>query len=517
MLLMLEFARFILRFEGKKALFVSFFLGVLATLALPPVYLLPLAVIAFSAHLWMLEACATKREAFLLGWWFGFGHFVSGLYWISFALLTDVENFGWLIPFAIFGIAGVVAFYPAFIALCTFVLPVKGYRRVIAFACVWTLFEILRGYLFTGFPWNLMGYVWTVSDPMMQLASITGVWGLSFVTILTFAMPAACVVTAGRNRVETGSFKPVLVAAALLFSVWLGGALRLSNAPDTPVEGVGLRIVQANIEQTQKWDAGHRRAIVERYLAMTRSRGFEDISHVIWPETALPFYLEEGSPLLEMVKLAVPPKGAIITGSLRAESPGSGFSERIWNSVHVIDEEGHIAAFYDKHHLVPFGEYVPFRTVLPMEKITHGMVDFSAGSGPQTITAPFLPAFSPLVCYEAIFPGQVVNSDILPRLMINVTNDAWYGNTSGPYQHFSMTRMRAVEQGIPLIRAANTGISGVIDAYGRVVAHTKLGETTTLDSYLPQDLKQGTTFSKIGLKTILLIVVFCGFFLLFWR
>lgn len=495
--------------QGQRKNLLAFFFGALVTCALPPIYIWPLAIIGFSSFFLMLISCSNYKNAFKIGWWFGFGHFVSGLYWIAFALLVDVNNFGWLIPFTVFGIPAVIAVYTGIVAFITWHLGryIKGWRLVVVFACTWTAIEMLRGWLFTGFPWNLTGYVWAVSDNMLQFASIFGIWGLSLITVLAFTMPAILVVDSRWSVARNGfnQLLPLILTTVTLIVIFIWGNQRLVNAPEQFVPGVKLRIVQANIPQNMKWEEEWRYETVRKYLEMSRSNGFEDITHIIWPETALPFVISEDSPLLSGIATIVPKNGAVITGALRAEYADSGVIKNMWNSLIVVSDNGKLYSYYDKSHLVPFGEYVPFRDILPLEKITHGSVDFANGDGAKTISAPGLPIFGGLVCYEVIFPGTVVEKKHPPEVLINVTNDAWYGNTSGPYQHFQMARVRAVEEGIPLIRAANNGISGVIDAHGRVIGHTPLGKESVFDTYLPTKLST-TTYGRYGQTVIILLI-----------
>ena len=493
------------QYQGKKLYFLSIILGSLLGLALAPVYLIPFAIIALTCHLWQIESCTTKKQAFWLGWFFGLGFFVVGLYWISFALLVDVKQFGWMIPFAMFGIPAVLAFYTAIISLLTYKLPQKGCKKVILFAVIWTTAEMLRGFLFTGFPWNLIGYIWTISDAMLQVTSVTGIWGLSFITILVFAMPFSI-----KWGEKSKNLLPTILAFCSLAVVFSLGHYRLFKAENT-YHPEKVRIIQGNINQNEKWDENSRSDIVNKYLAMTVSKPFDAVKYVVWPEAAMPFYMEENSPLTKAIGQVTPRNGMLITGSIHADKSSAGFVEKIYNSIHAIDHNGTVLAVYDKHHLVPFGEYVPFRGVLPIEKITPGMIDFSQGDGVKTLPVPGMPSFSPLICYEAIFPNAVIDKNDPPEIMINVTNDAWYGNSSGPYQHFNMVRVRAVEHGIPLIRVANTGISGVIDPYGRILSKTKLGQDAVLDEQIPKPLNSPTLYTKFGNYTIILIMlVICG-------
>ncbi|MCH9020438.1 MAG: apolipoprotein N-acyltransferase, partial [Proteobacteria bacterium] len=303
---------------------------------------------------------------------------------------------------------------------------------------------------------------------------------------------------------------PSAAAAALLVAVWAGGSVRLAGAGDEAVEGVLLRLVQPNVGQHHKWKPELREALFARHLRLTASAGFERVTHVIWPETAVPFFLANEPARRRAVAAATPRGGALITGALRT-TPEPTSPPKLWNSLHAIDDAGRVVATYDKFHLVPFGEYVPFRRWFPtIAKLTYGATDFSAGPGPQTLRVPGLPPFSPLICYEAIFAHQVVDSADRPAFLLNLTNDAWFGISSGPYQHFAAARLRAVEQGLPLARAANTGISAVVDGYGRITARLGLGREGVIDAPLPEALGGLTPYARWGDLLPLTIVAATG-------
>ncbi|HLT02691.1 MAG TPA: apolipoprotein N-acyltransferase, partial [Geminicoccaceae bacterium] len=263
-------------------------------------------------------------------------------------------------------------------------------------------------------------------------------------------------------------------------------------------DGVHLRLVQGNIAQQQKWQPEGRRLAFDRHLTLS-AESRDGITHVIWPESAAPYPLEQDGVAREMIAEVVPPGGLLLTGGERFDL--SGEPPLAWNSLFVLDGTGAILARYDKRDLVPFGEFLPLRDVLGrigLDKLTHGSIDFQAGPGRATIRLPGLPPFSPLICYEAIFPGSVVDRDDRPAWLLNITNDAWFGRSTGPYQHFAMARMRAIEEGLPLVRSANSGISAVVDAWGRTEAQLALGETGVLDAALPQPLPGGTPFARSG-------------------
>jgi len=481
------------RLAGKRRLGVGFVLGALGSLAMPPVYALPLLVVAFTGLLWIADGIARPRAALALGWWFGFGHFIVGIYWIANAFLTDVEKFGWMIPFAVGGLAAVLAAFPALALVATQALRLNGVARVIGFAGLWTLLEWVRGWIFTGLPWNPVGSVWAFSETMIQGAALAGVWGLGLVTVAAFAMPASLA------RSGRGPLIAMAVAVLTLGALWGGGAARLAGASEATVPGVHLRLVQAAIDPRQKARADMRMTEVARHLALTiDTPGFAAATLVVWPETAARYLLDRSPELRLALGSAAPPGGLLITGMPRAE-PASGQVERIWNSLGVLDRAGNILATYDKFHLVPWGEYVPWRRVFPfIDKLTPGSLDFSAGPGPRTLHLPGLPPVGALICYEVVFPGRVVDPGDRPAWLLNLTNDAWYGDSFGPYQHLVAARLRAVEEGLPLVRAANTGISAVIDPYGRIRASLGLGLAGVLDADLPAALPGPTLYARFG-------------------
>jgi apolipoprotein N-acyltransferase len=485
---------------GWRAHAVSFLLGAGAALALPPVHAIPVLAVSFSGLIWQIDGAARGRTAFARGWWFAFGFFVAGLYWIAHALLTDPARYGWMIPFAVGGLAAYLALFPGLAALVAHRFAPPGWGRILVFAAAWTAGEGLRGTLLTGFPWNPIGTVWTVSTPMLQIAAITGVYGLGLITVAAAAAPATLAAT-GRRR-----WAPPVCAAALLAAVYVGGAARLAGASTAVVPGVVLRLVQPNIAQPHKWRKDLREAQFAKLLRMSKTAAPTPPTHVIWSETAAPFVVADDEPARRRMAEVVPAGGYLLTGGLRTGRSAAGRFQ-VWNSLYAIDREGRVAATYDKFHLVPFGEYVPFRSVIGFAKLTAGDTDFSAGPGPRSLTLDGLPPVGPLICYEAIFPGRVVAGGDRPGWLLNVTNDAWFGISSGPYQHFASARMRAVEEGLPLVRVANTGISGVIDAHGRVTARLGLGRDGILDVALPVATATPTPFARFGNAIVWMTVI----------
>ena len=302
------------------------------------------------------------------------------------------------------------------------------------------------------------------------------------------------------------------MAFGLLTAIWIGGQARLALAPDLAPTEVNLRLVQANIDQTRKWEDGAREAGLAHHVVLSHEPGLDAVDVVIWPETAVPFFLDESATLQAFVSRAAPLGGYVITGAPR-RTRSAGRTIAVWNSLHALGPAEAITASYDKHHLVPFGEYMPLRGIINLRRLAYGAVDSSAGPGPRTLRLPGVPPLSPLICYEAIFPGEVVAGDTppgeRPQWLLNITNDAWFGHTAGPYQHFQAARLRAVEEGMPLVRVANTGISAVVDSYGRVEGRLGLGEVGILDAPLPPALAVPPPMARLG-DWILAILLLLG-------
>jgi apolipoprotein N-acyltransferase len=312
----------------------------------------------------------------------------------------------------------------------------------------------------------------------------------------------------------------VALAMTSIAAIWAGGAIRLANADSADLADIRLRIVQGNIAQAEKWRADKRRDNLARYIEFSSRPGGERVSHFIWPETAVPYYLEtDEGPRSWLARLAQSGPGdrLVITGAVRRTAPGAA-EFRAWNTIQAVDGRGEIVAGSDKLHLVPFGEFLPARALLArigLDKLAHGSVDFTAGAGNGMIEIPGLPPARALICYEAIFPEEIIPAGSnRPGWLLNVTNDAWFGNQAGPYQHFAMARTRAVEQGLPLVRAANTGISAIVDPYGRVRAALGLGTAGVLDGGLPRSLPP-TMYAQFGdAGAVLLWFVFLSCLLL---
>ncbi len=498
--------------RGWRRFLVAFVLGALAALAFAPLYLLPLLIVGFTGLLWLLEGSESGFAQFFVPWAFAWGHFIVALSWIGESFMVDPGRFGWLLPAPVLGLPAVVALFPAFLLWLAWRFPLKAPpARLFAMALAWTVSEWLRGHLFTGFPWDLLGYAWVVSDRMMQFAALSGVYALSLITVVAAAAPALLGERGWRDR----SAWPWVGGAYLLLAViWLGGAVRLAGVTVSNVPGVRLRLVQADIPVKDELSLADRLPIFERYLQLSDAPGAKRITDWVWPESALPYFIPYDRGVLPILERLVGAKGVLFTGADRRTPPGER-PIRIWNSLEVVNHSG-IIAVYDKHHLVPFGEYLPFRGLLSwlgLHAIAASMMDFSFGTGDGILTIPGLPPARALICYEAIFPNQIDLGGPRPQWLLNISNDGWFGRSLGPHQHFAMARVRAIEQGAPLVRAANTGISAVVDPYGRVLQRLGIGRAGVIDSGLPRALPHRPPYGRFG-DLLLLPWLVVGFGLL---
>ncbi|MBN8925305.1 MAG: apolipoprotein N-acyltransferase [Rhodospirillales bacterium 69-11] len=479
-------------------------LGSAGALALAPLHLLPFLVVAFSGLFCLLHTSSWRR-ALLFGWLFGAGHFAVGLAWIGEAFQVDAARFGvFALPAVALLALGLAVFSALACASARLLAPRGGWPLLPALAAGWGASEWLRGHVLTGFPWNLVGYAWGVSDATLQGAAVLGIYGLGVITVLLAALPGLALVNGTRRGIRR--WWPLPAAALGMVSLWAWGAVQLAAADPGVVPGVRLRLVQAGVPQRLKWDPTERERIFALYRSLSSAppaSGAPAPTHLIWPETALPWALEEMPPETRAsIAHLVPPGGALLVGAVRwAPGPDGRLAPR--NSVVALGQDGTPIAAYDKARLVPFGEYVPGRELLPawVRKLTPGDIDFMPGPGRATLAVPGLPPTAPLICYEAIFPAPVSDwpaNQPRPAWLLSATNDGWFGRSWGPYQHLLAARVRAVELGLPLVRAASTGISIVTDARGRVLASLPLGASGTLDTALPAALPGGTAYARWG-------------------
>lgn len=509
---------------GWRRAAIAFIAGAVSVLALSPFDLWPLLFLAFPVTVWLIDGSAAGRlggipAAAIAGWFFGFGYFLAGLYWVGHAFLVDAKTFGWLLPFAVMALpAGLAMFTAIGFAFARLFWP-RGAMRVIALAVALTIAEWLRGHVLTGFPWNSFGYALTGPLVLAQTASVLGLWGLTFLSVAIFASPATIADEPADSRRR---FLPLALGIVVLAAMAGFGAWRLEQNPTRMVDDVRLRIMQPNLPQDEKFNYAARQKIMSHYLALSdratgpQSAGLRDVTHLIWPESAFPFFLTREGDAMARIADLLPAGTILITGAARAADPSPGKPTRAYNSVYVIDHDGTVLSVYDKVHLVPFGEYLPFQAALEklgLMQLTKLPGGFLAGDRHRAYALRDAPRFLPLVCYEIVFPGAVVPHGERPGWLLNVTNDAWFGISSGPYQHFHQAKIRAIEEGLPLVRAANNGISAVVDPFGRIIRQLPLGAEGVLDSPLPQAVastiyaRLGDSFSGIIVAMFLLIVL----------
>ncbi|HUC18279.1 MAG TPA: apolipoprotein N-acyltransferase [Acetobacteraceae bacterium] len=480
---------------GWRADLAASLVGGLAALALPPWHALPLLPIAFAGLLVLIDATPAgwrgMRRAARRGFWFGFGGHLIGLYWLTEAILTRVDTFWWLVPFATpLTAAGLSLLFTAVPAGLVRGFP-QGLPRVLGFSGLFALSALAQGTVLTGFPWNLWGSVWALpgwlGDVFIQPASWVGIYGLTLATLLLAALP-----TLGRRG---------LAAATIFLLAWFGAGLSRLDRPLPPPHRLRVALLQGDIPVTLDWTRATALAVFRTYLVLTReaasAAGRGPIA-IVWPEAASPFLLETDGAARAAIAEAAGPGVPVLAGSIRFDARG-----RPRNSLIVVDGPGPPVAIYDKWHLVPFGEYQPSWFPLPIQVVPGG--GFAAGPGPRTLHVPGLPPFGPLICYEAIFSGEIVARP-RPTWLINITDDAWFGNTAGPRQHLEAARMRAVEEGLPLLRAANTGISAAFDARGHEIARLGLGRQGVLTVPLPAALPP-TLYARFGRLIPFLLVI----------
>ncbi len=506
---MTRVAHFVMLADGWRRCAIAFAAGAVGALAMPPVGFLPALVVTMSVSVWLLDGCGAKNDAGLLwmrlrtaalaGWWLGFGYFVGGLYWLGAAFLVEPDRFAWALPLGVLGLPAVLGLFTALGFAVALMVWSSGAARILALTFGLGLAELARAYLFTGFPWNEFGMAFGQFAALGQAASIVGLHGLTPVVIALFAAPATLTDETFRQwRFSPTAIAIVVFAVIFGFGVW---RLHLGSVEMTP--NVRLRIMQPNLAQDAKFRPAAGPEILRRYLDLSdRSTspsvaGLVNVTHLIWPESAFPFVLSREPQALGMIASTLGKHTILLTGAIRMES-GSSVEDKAYNSLLAVDGTGKIIASSDKVHLVPFGEYLPAGRLLRAAGLRQLIAlpgGFTAGTARRTMSVPGLPAFQPLICYEAIFPGEVTpnaGSDspaARPAFLLNVTNDGWFGLTSGPYQHAAQARLRAVEEGLPLVRAANTGISMVVDPYGRALKELPLGTAGILDSQLPKPIE----------------------------
>ncbi len=497
----------------RAGIALCFAAGAIAALALPPLGLFPLLFLTLPLLFLALEDQPPRAAAFRC-FAYIWGTLIFSLYWIADSMLVDLAHFWWAIPVSILGLPFYLALYAGLAGAAYSWLrrrfAIGRAAAVPLLAVLLTLSDIARGMLLTGFPWSVPSSAWLWLPELRQSLSLIGSYGLTLLTYLLALTPVLFAIPArAARRLGFG-----IVIIALGLTAW--GTMRLM-APESPsVDGIRLRLVQPNISQDLKWDPAAREANFEHTLSLsalpTPVRSLAP-THIIWPESAAPFLLENDEDARLAISARTPANGLTLLGA-----PWRSFTEtgekQYANSLIAVTDNGAIRQRYAKAHLVPFGEYFPGRNFLKhvfgidVSAIAAGSNDFTAGPGPQTMRFGILPPVSPLICYEVIFSHAVADQNDRPGWLLNITNDGWFGQTAGPHQHFELARDRAIEEGLPLVRVANTGISGVIDGYGRVLTATTIGIATVVDTTLPIPLP-ATVFARYGHMFLLFEILSC--------
>lgn len=530
--LQIRITRAVLEFAHLKSwqrYALAFGLGAVSVLAVAPLFFWPVLLLTLPMLSLMLESPeaeattapvrASFNRAAVTGWWFGFGYFTFGLHWIVEPFLVEADKFAWLIPFAITLLPGGLALFFAAATALAHTLWVSGWRSAFPLGAAIGLSEWLRGNIFTGFPWNPIGDSLTGNSLTLQWAGLIGTNGLNVLAVILFTVPILLTLDALRGRLSMRETSVLAGCGILLTSIGLGYGWHRTTLTTAAQSDVLLRLVQPAIPQNKKWRPELRRWVFDQLLTLSRQnqQGRVDdlaaITHVIWPEAAMPFLPLRTPQALKDIAALLPDNKSLLTGALRIKAAGNSASgeRETYNTLLAFDDSARRLAQYDKQHLVPFGEYLPFQSVLEavgLRQLTQLRGGFSPGKGARTLTVPGLPPVTPLICYEVIFSGALITTAERPAWLLVVTNDAWFGRWAGPRQHFHQARVRAVEEGLPLVRVSNNGISGVITPVGRVTQQLALNARGVIDVELPTPLPP-TLFARFGNAPFWFIIVLC--------
>ena len=510
--------------RGLRRRAIALGAGVVGALILAPINLGIALVVPMCIAVWLLDGIVASpgrswRAAFAAGWWLGFGYHLAGFWWLGAAFLIDPE-FKWLLPLGVVGLPAILALFTGAGFVLARLLWFPGPTRVLALAVGLALSEWARGRWFSGFPWNTFGMALGGQLVPAQLASLCGLDGLNLVAVALAAAPAT-LADPGRRRWASAAAALATLAAILAF-----GAIRLSPPPPADLPDVTIRLVQPGLRPDEAFTFENKDAIVDDYVALSerddaaKSIALADVTMLVWPESPFPFILSRQPEELAKVAALLPPKTSLVTGAAREEDLPARDGERAhsdyYNAILVIARGGRILDSYDKVHLVPFGEYLPFNALLRRLGLRNFVPvpgGFEPGRERRPLDVPGLPLASPLICYEAIFPGQAMtDAGPRPRYLLNITNDGWFGVTTGPWQHLAQARLRTIEEGLPMVRGAATGISAFIDPYGRITGLLTLGDAGILDGGLSEALPP-TLYARAGDLVFLITIAFTSLFL----
>lgn len=498
---------------GFPRFIIAFAAGALLNFGLAPIHFFAVIFISFPILIWLLDGASgnadkgpigRQKPAFFTGWSFGFGYFVGGLWWLANAVISGGEGAYWAVPFAVFGLPALLAIFFGCATALARMFWKDHLTRILALSISFGIFEFLRGHIFTGFPWNTLGYLSMPSPAAMQSAEIFGIYGMTILTVFVASVPA---LFATRIGLRLG-----LVSASLIIAAHLGYGFIAPNfdGEETTTSHI-VRIVQPSIDQSEKWDAEKREEIFQTYLKLTAEKaddGKERPSLIVWPETSIPYILTKTPNALSQIADTLQLGQTLIVGAVRLEGDGLSPTDKYYNSIHVIDDEGQILDSADKAHLVPFGEYLPFENFarsIGLTPLAETFGGYSASAGQKTLKLRDGTEILPLICYEAIFPEYSGDNQTAAQFIVNVTNDAWFGVSPGPYQHLHQSQVRAVESGLPMIRAGNNGISAVIDNRGSILVGMGLNFVGAVDSVIPP--KRATIWSEKSRFYVFLLIL----------
>lgn len=504
---------------GLKRTLIALFAGAFGALALPPIGFFGAMFVSFTLLVWLLDGAAGRPGGFVvgrlwpsfaIGWLFGFGYFVAGLWWLATPLKQE-PGFAWAIPLAVAGLpAGLAIFYGLATALARIYWP-DGLGRIAMLAVAFGILEWLRTFVFTGFPWNAVGYAAMPMPIMMQPVRLIGVEGMNLLAVFVFAMPALL----GTGK---GARIGLLLAAALLVADFGYGHWEMQRFQRKPAKvEMTVRLVQPVTGLDEGDTDASRDAIFDKLLKLSSlppREGAKKPEVIVWPETAIPFILTEKQEAFTRIADMLGDGQVLIAGTVRAEDGGAGMPKRYYNSAYVFDSDGQIVSAADKVHLVPFGEFMPFASLmssLGIDTVAALPGGYSAAVSHNLLTLPGGRALYPLICYEAIFPNEIGPAADRAAALINLTNDIWFGRTPGPYQHFHQAQVTAVELGLPMIRSANSGISAVIAADGEIITGAGIYTSGVVDSTVAlksvSSLNSSARLMNFWLLTVLIFLV----------
>ena len=470
---------------------LSLIAGAICGTAFAPIFFLP-GIFALSFISAQIANSKSIKVAMIHGYLFGFGLYLSTIYWIAFGVSVYIEQFWWVIPFALFGLPAFMALFYGFLASFAWHFQKSQFFHFI-FCISWLYIEWLISWVFTGLPWSLIGYTLSISDVLIQSSSIFGILGLSFITVYVGS------IFYSRKML----FARIAICLVIVGSMVYYGSDRLNNNP-TELSEVKVRIVQPSIPQTDKWNSNIFWQNLNQQIEMSNRDGEPDI--IVWSEAALtvPYYHK---PVYNALGSVFTKEGQILLSGGVNDNQKQDEDYEVYSSLIALGSNGELQFDYHKAHLVPFGEYIPFSKILPLTKITHGAIDYTPGTREILYLEALNLYIQPLICYESIFSAEAKISNSEADLIVNITNDSWYGKSSGPYQHFEISRMRAIENGLPMIRAGNNGISAIIDPVGRVLQKLDLNQVSIIDGMIPLKLLMPTIYSEYGQKVFIALVV----------